>query len=109
MHYIPGTTVTPAARSREVVRPGMNSNQLKRTGGQRVNTAEINKLKPGVTYTLSRVYKKPGDQHVTYKFTGSGEQVELQFENTKAADKLISQMRGEEMPDYDVMSETRTD
>lgn len=109
MHYIPGTTITSATRSRDVIKPGASSNQLKKTPGTRVSSTEVSKLKPGITYTLSRVFRKPGEQQITYKFIGSGDQVELQFENTKAADRMISQMRGETTPDYDVLNETKTD
>jgi hypothetical protein len=109
MHYIPGTTITASARPRDAILPGMTSNQLRQAATNRTTNAQATKLQPGIVYTLSRVFRKPGDDNITYRFTCRDEPVDLQFDSTATADKMISQLRGENTPDYNQINQTKTD
>jgi len=109
MHYIAGTEITIAPnKSSGKIRPGMTGAQI-RAMSQKSSTFtdQREKLKPGVKYTLTRVYKQ--DETLVYKFMTPGEIVELQFDSVASAEKFISEVRSEELPDYDTAYREMTD
>ena len=105
MHYIAGTQIVVKDAPRSVVRPGMSRSQVKtspRSGGGE----ETKLFKPGVLYTLIRVYQSDGK--VMYVFSGQdGNRIEVPFTSVSAAEKFISSTRGEQLPDK--QSRERTD
>ena len=81
MHYIVGTrfTIAPGARL----------------------TASINlrKFTPSVIYTLISISKK--EDNFKYIFSGSNKtNIELEFISCNEADKFLSIVRNEKLPDY---------
>jgi len=100
MHYIIGTQITSSNRTVSKIRPGMTSQQLRAASSGRSKFTEIkSKLSPGVTYTLTRIHKQ--DESVMYTFTdNAGVRLVLPFDNVSIAENFISELRGEQVPDY---------
>ena len=46
---------------------------------------------------------------VCYAFAGNGERVELLFDSIKDAEKFISELRNEQIPDYEEANRNKTD
>lgn len=111
MHYIVGTQIVTTAVRQQPLRPGMSSAQIKsRSTGLSTFSKQREQLSPGVTYTLIRVYTSAEHQDkVCYAFTGEGSRVELVFDSIKDAEKFISQLRNEQLPDYEEANRNKTD
>lgn len=110
MHYIIGTKIKIPSRSMsQQIRPGMTSAQIRALSSGRDNsTGDTKKLfKPEVVYTLSRIYKQ--DEDVIYKFTSSEGIVSAPFKSVTAAESFISEITGDDIPDYDDIYKNMTD
>jgi hypothetical protein len=91
MTYIIGTTFTVA---RKVVRPGVTNISNKVTASTPI-------LPPG-TYTINNI--KRADGNVIYTFVNENlEQVNVEFNDMGQADRYISAMRNEQLPDYETI------
>ena len=100
MHYIVGTQIITNNRTIPKIRPGMTSQQLQSLSkGKSNNTSMLSKLKPGEKYTLTRIFKQDNDVVYTFIDT-SGNRENLAFGSVKSAEKFISELRGEALPDY---------
>lgn len=65
-------------------------------------------FKPDTVYTLSRIFKQ--EDKVIYKFTsGSGDVVNAPFTSVTAAEIFISEINGDDLPDYDNVYRNMTD
>lgn len=108
MHYIVGTQIQVNERSVSKIRPGMTGAQI-RAASTRSSThnEQKNKLKPGTIYALTRIYK--AGENYTYKFIGSGDIQELHFKTIAEAESFISEVRGEDLPDYSNVYNNMTD
>jgi hypothetical protein len=101
MHYIAGTVIqAPAGKSAASIRPGMTSQQIRAASRGPVGfNDQISKLTPGKQYTLIRIYKVNED--VVYVFSSTtGDRVELTFPDISSAERFISNVKGETIPDY---------
>lgn len=88
MTYIIGTVFNV---TKKVLKPGITSSS------ERV-TSNTPFLPPG-EYTIS--YIKRNKDNVIYTFINENlEQVDVEFENINQADRYISAMRNEQLPDY---------
>jgi hypothetical protein len=66
------------------------------------------KLTPQEKYSLLRIHNK--DEKVCYVFADrSGTRVELLFDTVSQAEKFISEIKGEQLPDYSAAYENQTD
>ena len=109
MHYIAGTTITPAPQGSAKVKPGMTSSQIRQmSSGISDFKSQRDKLISRETYTLLRIHNK--DDKVCYVFADrGGTRVELLFDTVSQAEKFISETRGEQLPDYSAAYENQTD
>ena len=112
MHYIIGTQINIKSRSLPPVQRGMTSQQLAKISKLKRSTAQSNKTRelfePNQTYTLIRIYAK--DEKVIYKFSDNrGTIVEAEFDTIKQGESFISEIRGEELPDYTLNYINKTD
>lgn len=110
MHYIIGTKIAVGAqRPAQKIRPGMSSAQIKATS-RGLASGNYNEqrslLTPNETYTLIRIFMK--DEKVCYKMVGD-KTVELLFSSVKDAETFISEIRGEQVPDYEEINRNKTD
>jgi hypothetical protein len=89
MHYIIGTQI----------RLNSNPRQDPRRGYTRVIKSD--KFKPDVTYSLYHI-RQDDEGKVRYVFVSNDQQdvVGLIFDSPSEADKEISRLRGEQLPDY---------
>jgi hypothetical protein len=73
------------------------------------STGEIKKMfKPDTVYTLSRIFKQ--DDKVIYKFTSAaGDVVNAPFTSVTLAEDFISEINGDDLPDYDSVYKNMTD
>lgn len=91
MTYIIGTTFTV---SRRVIKPGITNISNKVTSATPI-------LPPG-TYTINNI--KRIDGIVVYTFMNENlEQVQVEFDDMNQADRYISAMRNEQLPDYETI------
>lgn len=89
MTYIIGTRF---AVGRKILRPGMTNSQSKVTASTPI-------LPPG-EYTINYIKKTPNN--VVYTFVNENlEQVDIEFDSIGQAEKYISAMRNEQLPDYE--------
>ena len=111
MHYIAGTQIVTRPVRAQPLKPGMTSAQIKnRTSGLSTFDDQRSQLTAGVTYTLIRVSMSAEHQNkVCYTFAGNGERVELLFDSIKDAEKFISELRNEQVPDYEEFNKYKTD
>ena len=109
MHYIIGTQITVTQSRPNPVRPGMSSQQIRATSrGMSNYTKEREQFTPGVTYTITRIYMK--DNNVCYKFhSADGTGVEVIFKTVSDAEKFISEVKGETVPDYEQINRDKSD
>lgn len=116
MHYIIGTTISISNRPTSRARVGMTSADIaniRRPGGDHVEL--LKKFTSGKVYSLTRIYKRMYEDSiqnevVVYRFVSPGENmVELEFKTVSLAEDFISSVRGEELPDYTYIHETKTD
>ena len=109
MHYIVGTKITVQPAIKTALRPGMSSSQIrKQSSGLSKFAAQRDMFTPGDTYTLIRVFMK-GDS-VCYKFASlAGDVTEAEFGSVTDAEKFISELRGELVPDYEQINRDKTD
>lgn len=112
MHYIIGTQITIKSRSLPPVQRGMTSQQLSKISKLKRSTAQSNKTRElfetNQTYTLIRIYAK--GEKVIYKFSdNTGTIVEAEFDTVKQGESFISEIRGEEVPDYTLNHINKTD
>lgn len=101
MHYIAGTVIqAPAGKSTAAIRPGMTSQQIRAASKGPIGFNDhVSKLVPGKQYTLIRIHKVQDD--VVYVFSSSaGDRVELSFPDISSAERFISSVKGESVPDY---------
>lgn len=101
MHYIAGTKIRlSAVRPGGPIRPGMTSAQIRASSPGRSNYLKQRELlKPETEYTLIRIYKEEAD--VKYCFSSSDmSRVVLSFGSISDAEKFISEIRNEQVPDY---------
>ena len=88
MTYIIGTSFIVGKR---VVKPGITSSSNKVTGSTPI-------LPPG-QYTINYIKKNPNN--VIYTFVNENfEHVDIEFDSIGQAEKYISAMRNEQLPDY---------
>ena len=99
MHYIVGTQITITGRTIDKIQPGMTSQQIRASSSGRTKFKKERSLfESNRTYTLARVYKK--DQ-IIYEWTGgTGPRVVTEFQTIKAAEEFISEIKGEQIPQY---------
>lgn len=112
MYYIIGTKITLQSRTIPTVKKGMTSQQLAEISRLKKGTAESNSIreqfKPNREYTLIRVYMEDGK--VAYKFADTtGGIVVAKFNSVTAAENFISEIRGEDVPDYTEMHMNKSD
>ena len=109
MQYIIGTKITaPRSKSTGHIRPGMSSAQIRELSRRSTTgNKQLEKLKPGETYTLARIYTE--DQHVMYKFASTTDVCVLEFNNVNEAENFISEIRGESLKDYTDVYKNMTD
>ena len=117
MHYIIGTNITIESRpTTGRAKIGMTSSDianLRKSGGD--HTELKKKFTPGKQYTLTRIYKRfyedtINNEVVVYRFVSrDSDLVELEFNTVKLAEKFIADTRGEDLPDYGSVYETKTD
>ena len=112
MHYIIGTQITIKSRSIPTVQRGMTSQELSKISKLKKTTNQSNKTRElfetNQTYTLIRIYAK--NDKVVYKFSdNSGSIVEATFDTVKQGEAFISEIRGEEVPDYTLSHINKTD
>lgn len=109
MHYIVGTKITVQPVIKTAIRPGMSSNQIrKQSTGLSKFVEQRDMFTPGDTYTLIRVFMKDGN--VCYKFASlAGDITEVEFGSVTDAEKFISELRGETIPDYEQINRDKTD
>lgn len=89
MTYIIGTTFHVGKR---VIRPGITSSATKVTANTPI-------LPPGM-YTIN--YIKKNQDNVIYTFVNENlERVDVEFDSIGQAEKYISAMRNEQLPDYE--------
>jgi len=91
------------------IRPGMTSAQIRAMSSGKGGSGEDTKklFKPDVIYTLSRIYKQEDD--VIYKFTSSEGIVNAPFKSVTAAERFISDITGDDLPDYSNVYKSMTD
>ena len=109
MHYIAGTTITISSQGSAKVRPGMTSSQIRQlsTGVSGFKT-QRDQLTTGERYSLLRIHNK--DEKICYVFADrSGTRVELLFDTVSQAEKFISEVKGEQLPDYSTVYENQSD
>lgn len=87
----------------------MTSQQIRQASSGVSNFDEQRKqLTPGDIYTLSRIYQK--EEKMCYVFSSpSGVREELLFESIKQAEKFISELKNETIPDYSSAYINQTD
>jgi hypothetical protein len=110
MHYIVGTQLKlPASKSGQQIRPGMTSQQIRANSRGPSGFAEQRQLlTPGKQYTLARILKV--DSGVNYIFSSNvGDRVTLPFGSVSEAEKFISSVIGESVPDYSSAYMDQTD
>ena len=111
MHYIVGTKIEIPTRSMsQQIRPGMTSAQIRALSTRSEDsTGNVKKLfKPGVKYTLSRIFKQ--DSKIVYKFVSTeGDIVNAPFDSVLTAETFISELNGDDLPDYDHVYRNMTD
>lgn len=108
MHYIVGTEIITTPVRKQALQPGMTSAQIKnQSTGLSSFSKQRELLTPGVTYTLLRVYVV--EDKPCYVFSGDGQRVELMFDSVKSAEKFISELRREKLPDYETINRDKTD
>ena len=103
MHYIIGTQITISGRTVDRIKPGMTSSEIRRrsTSSSQFHEEQA-KFEKNKTYTLSRIYRPPGADHIVYRFNDGGiNTVELEFKSVDDAEDFISEARSEVVPDYD--------
>lgn len=110
MHYIIGTAIqVPSSKRSMSVRPGMTSQQIREiskgpTGGDQ----HLTNLTPGMQYTLVRISKQ--NDQIVYTFSSRvGDRVNLNFSSVAEAEKFISGLKGETVPDYSEQYKNQTD
>ena len=105
MHYIIGTTFrTPGERRVKPTAPVTSATFKRKT-----NNTLTKYLKPGILYSVYHISPR-GDEGVLYVFkeVESNKTVSITFKAVSEADKAISQMREEDLPDY-YAEDTRSD
>lgn len=111
MHYIIGTKIQiPTGSMTQQIKPGMTGAQIRALSTRSdASGGTIKKLfKPGVIYTLSRIYKQ--DEKIIYKFVSKdGDVVNAPFDSVFAAETFISELNGDDLPDYDHVYRNMTD
>lgn len=109
MHYIAGTTITITSKGTAKVVPGMTSAQIRQiSSGVSKFKIQRDQLTPGERYTLNRIHNK--DRSVCYVFADrGGSRVELLFDTVSHAEKFISEIKGETLPDYSTVYDNQTD
>ena len=109
MHYIVGTQITIRPAVKTPIRPGMSSSQIRSTSTGLSTFHEQRELfTPGQTYTLLRISGK--DEQVCYKFASiEGEIIEAVFPSVNNAEEFISELRGENVPDYEKINRDKSD
>jgi hypothetical protein len=110
MHYIAGTRIRVSAiRPGGPIRPGMTSSQIRASSPKRsLYTKHRELLKPDTDYTLTRIYKD--QDKVVYVFNSSDmSRTELQFDTITDAERFISELRNENLPNYDDVYKNMTD
>jgi hypothetical protein len=108
MHYIIGTQITISGRTVDRIKPGMTSTEIQqRSTSSSQFHKEQDKFEKNVLYTLSRIYRPPGQSHIVYRFNDGGlSNIELEFKSVDEAEDFISETRGESVPDYDNFNRT---
>lgn len=110
MHYIIGTQITvPKSTQSKAIRPGMTSQQIK---SMSTRSSEFHEQRaqfiPGETYSIIRIYMK--DDQVCYRFgCVSGDITEVCFKSVSQADRFISELRSETVPDYEQINRDKSD
>ena len=100
MHYVIGTEIVVEKRHNKVkIKPGMSSSQLRQNLKRSKYENVQSEFEPGRVYTLSRIYKA-GDG-IVYRFTDGLDRTEVMFDTTQDADEFISELRKENVPDYE--------
>ncbi len=117
MHYIIGTNITiesrPASGRAKVGMTSSDIANLRKPGGD--HTELQKRFTPGKLYTLTRIYKRfyedtINNEVVVYRFVSrDSDLIELEFNTVNLAEKFIADVRGEELPDYNSVYETKTD
>jgi hypothetical protein len=110
MHYIVGTVIhIPSSKRSVSIRPGMTSQQIREISkGPSRGDVHLEDLKPGMQYTLVRISKQ--DDQIVYTFSSSvGERVNLNFTSVSDAERFISGLKGESIPDYTESYKNQTD
>ena len=108
MHYIAGTTITVTSQGSAKIRPGMTSSQIRQmSSGVSGFKTQRDQLTPQERYSLLRIHNK--DEKVCYVFADrSGTRVELLFDTVSQAEKFISEIKGEQLPDYSAAYDNQT-
>ena len=110
MHYIIGTQITvPRSTQSKAIRPGMTSQQIKSMSSR---SSEFQNQRAqfvsGETYSIIRIYMK--DDQVCYRFgSTSGDITEVCFNSVSQADRFISELRSETVPDYESINRNKSD
>lgn len=109
MHYIVGTQIVVAPVKKAPLRPGMSSSQIRnQSTGISGFKEQREQFASGDTYTLIRVFVK--GEKVCYKFASlSGDITEVEFSTVSDAEAFISELRGENVPDYEKINRDKTD
>ena len=106
MHYIAGTTITISSQGSAT---GMTSSQIRQmSGGVSGFKSQRDQLTIGEKYSLLRIHNK--DDKICYVFADrSGTRVELLFDTVSQAEKFISEIKGEQLPDYSTVYDNQSD
>lgn len=109
MHYIIGTQITVTQSRPNPVRPGMSSQQIRATSrGMSSFTKERELFDSGKVYTITRIYMK--EDKVCYRFNSvDGTGVEVMFNTVGDAERFISEVKGETVPDYEQINRDKSD
>jgi|TARA_Y100000310_G_scaffold339595_1_gene432751 hypothetical protein len=105
VHYIIGTTILiPESELRQTSGP-VDVTDLAARKPKRVKN--LTPFQTNIMYSLGNI-RKQGDS-IVYMFHSEAGEVELGFPNTTAADRYISQLKGEQLPDYENWHRGRQD
>ena len=87
----------------------MTSSQIRQmSSGVSEFKTQRDQLTPQERYSLLRIHNK--DEKVCYVFADrSGTRVELLFNTVSQAEKFISEIKGEQLPDYSTAYDNQTD
>lgn len=110
MHYIIGTEITIGNVGRKgPIRPGMSSQQIRQSSPGTTQFAKHReKFMLGDTYSIIRIYTQ--EERVCYRFAShSGDVVEVLFDSVSEAERFISEVRNETLPDYERINRNKSD